>query len=177
VSNSSLLETETKKWGGEPVMCKVGHSFVEHAMRDHNSLLGGEQSGHFFCGENYFGFDDALVASLRVLSVLHTHQKPVSDLIADFPNVFQALEKRPHCPDSEKSRVIQEVTESFSKNYPVITLDGVRVDFGDGAWAGIRQSNTSPCLSICIEARSEEKLKEVEEIVWSEMKKYPEVEL
>jgi phosphomannomutase/phosphoglucomutase len=175
VSNSGTLETEIQKWGGKPVMCKVGHSFVEHAMRENNALLGGEQSGHFFCGENYYSYDDALVASLNVLKSLGS--TPLSEAVKEFPQVFQADEKRPHCPDSEKSRVIQEVTESFSKNYPVITLDGVRVDFGDGAWAGIRQSNTSPCLSICIEARSEEKLKEVEEIVWSEMKKYPEVEL
>ena len=58
-----------------------------------------------------------------------------------------------------------------------VGLDGARIDFGDGAWAGIRQSNTSPCLSICIEARSPEKLKEVEEIVLAELKKHPEIEL
>ena len=176
VSNSSLLETETKKWGGRPVMCKVGHSFVEHAMRDNNSLLGGEQSGHFFCGENYFGFDDALVASLRALSILHTHKKSVSTLIAEFPKVYQALEMRPHCPDSKKADVIARSTKHFQKTYPVITLDGARIDFGDGAWAGIRFSNTSPCLSICIEARSEAKLAEVEQAVLSHMRTYPEVE-
>jgi phosphomannomutase/phosphoglucomutase len=146
-------------------------------MRDHNSLLGGEQSGHFFCGENYFGFDDALVASLRVLSVLHTHQKPVSDLIADFPNVFQALEKRPHCPDHLKAEIVRKATEHFQKKYPVITLDGARIDFGAGAWAGIRYTNTSPCLSICIEARSEAALKAVEAEVLEHMRTYGDVEL
>ncbi len=173
VSNSGILETEIKKWGGNPVMCKVGHSFVEHAMRDVNATLGGEQSGHFFCGENYFSYDDALVAALNVLKSIGN--TPLSAIVKEFPAVFQAEEKRPFCPDSEKTRIVSELTAEFSKNYPVNTLDGARVDFGDGAWAGIRQSNTSPCLSVCIEARSLEKLKEVEEIVWAEMRKYPEV--
>lgn len=176
VSNSSLLETETTKWGGRPVMCKVGHSFVEHAMRDNDSKLGGEQSGHFFCGENYFGFDDALVACLRILSILQTHKKPISELIKEFPTVFQTLEMRPHCPDHLKAEIIAKTTAHFQKKYPVITLDGARIDFGDGAWAGIRFSNTSPCLSICIEARSEAKLKAVEEEVLDHMRTYPEID-
>lgn len=205
VSNSSLLETETKKWGGRPVMCKVGHSFVEHAMRENNALLGGEQSGHFFCGEEYFGFDDALVASLRILAILQSPQplptgrqarraaagekiqttgaavpgrgkQALSDLISEFPKVFQTPEMRPHCPDNLKADVVAKTTAHFQKNHPVITLDGARVDFGDGAWAGIRFSNTSPCLSICIEARSDAKLKAVEEEVLEHMRTYPEVE-
>ncbi|MDP7069398.1 MAG: phosphomannomutase/phosphoglucomutase, partial [Candidatus Peribacteraceae bacterium] len=71
VSNSGALESEISAWGGVPVMTTVGHSFVEHAMREHGADLGGEQSGHFFCGEDYYGFDDALVAALRVLSILN----------------------------------------------------------------------------------------------------------
>lgn len=213
VSNSSLLETEVSKWGGTPVMCKVGHSYVEHAMREHKALLGGEQSGHFFCGEDYFGFDDAIVAALRILSILarphagtpaaevqknknraavpHSSLRAseprtagrgdvlnrggLSDLIATFPVVFQFPERRPFCADEKKADVVRLATEYFQKKYPTNTLDGARIDFGDGAWAGIRYSNTSPCLSICIEARSEKKLKEVETEVLAEIRKYVEV--
>ncbi len=177
VSNSSLLETEVKKWGGEPVMCKVGHSFVEHTMREHHSKLGGEQSGHFFCGEEYFGFDDALVASLRALAVMKHGKKSISSMIASFPTVYQAHERRPHCADTKKAEVVQKITDHFQKSYPVVTLDGARIDFGEGAWAGIRYSNTSPCLSVCIEARTEKKLQEVEAAVLEHVRTYPEVEL
>ncbi len=178
VSNSGILQTEIEKWGGRPTMCSVGHSFVEHAMRQEGATLGGEQSGHFFCGEDYFDFDDALVAALRVLQILaHSKGRKFSSLLADFPKVFQAPERRPHCPDDAKAKVIRSLTEAFVKTYPVNTLDGARIDFGDGAWAGIRQSNTSPCISICVEARSPEKLKEVEEIVLAEVRRFPEVEL
>lgn len=175
VSNSEILNTEITRYGGKPVMVKVGHSFVEHAMREEGALLGGEQSGHYFCAEEYYGFDDALVAAMRILSIVQKGKKPVSELFADFPKVYQAHELRPHCPDEKKAEVITSVTKFFEKSHKVITLDGVRIDFGDGAWAGIRQSNTSPCISICMEARSPEKLKEVESIVLGHVKTYPEI--
>lgn len=176
VSNSSTLDSEIKKWGGKPIMCKVGHSFVEHAMREHSALLGGEQSGHFFCGENYYDYDDALVASLHVLRITAESKKPFSSLFQEFPQTFQAPEKRPHCPDDKKTEIIDQTIKHFIKaGYPVNTLDGGRIDFGDGAWAGIRQSNTSPKLSICIEARSSNKLKEVETTVLEHLQSYPEI--
>lgn len=173
VSNSGILETEIARFGGRPVMTKVGHSFVEHAMREHGALLGGEQSGHFFCSEDYYGFDDALVASMRMLKAAGA--TPLSELLAAFPRVFQAPERRPHCPDDRKAEVIARITTHFAKSHPVNTLDGVRIDFGEGAWAGIRMSNTSPCLSVCMEARSPEKLTEVEHEVLAHLKTYPEV--
>ena len=175
VSNSGILQTEIKKWGGKPIMCKVGHSFVEHAMREHSAQLGGEQSGHFFCGEDYFGFDDALIATLRLLIIRSNSDKSFSDLFSEFPKVYQAPERRPDCPDDKKAEVIEKITTHFQKDYPVETMDGARIDFGDGAWAGIRQSNTSPKISICIEARTEEKLKKVENEVLEHIKEYPEV--
>jgi phosphomannomutase/phosphoglucomutase len=176
VSNSSILESEIKQWGGKPVMCKVGHSHVEHAMRENGAALGGEQSGHFFCGENYFGFDDALVAALHILRIAGARDEPLSKLFADFPKVYPAPERRPFCPDDRKADIVKRASEHFAKTYPVNTLDGARIDFGSGAWAGIRFSNTSPCLSICIEARSEKKLKEIEAIVLEHLRTYPEIE-
>jgi len=175
VSNSSLLETEVRKWGGNPAMCKVGHSHVEHAMREYGSHLGGEQSGHFFLGEGYYGFDDALVAALRLIAI--SKGTSLSSLIDRFPKVFQAEERRPACADDKKISVVEGATKHFQEKYPVVTLDGARIDFGDGAWAGIRYSNTSPVLSICIEAQSQQKLDSVEREVLDHMRTYKEVEL
>lgn len=193
VSNSGIIETEIRKWGGKPVMCKVGHSFVEHAMREHGAMLGGEQSGHFFCAEDYYGFDDALVAALRILSILSSIQHtslirrkfpsaadcspPLSSMFNDFPKVYRAPELRPLCSDDAKEKIIAAITEHFQKTHPVITLDGVRIDFGDGAWAGIRQSNTSPCISVCMEARTADRLEEIQKIVMQHLKTHPEIQL
>lgn len=194
VAMSSVLETEIPRMGGTPVMCIVGHSFVEHAMREYGSHLGAEQSGHFFCGEDFFDYDDALVAALRILSILSRalchdelrHPEPVegrttrdtksfSDLFSQFPRTFQVPERRPHCPDNQKTDIVRAITKHFQTRYPVNTMDGARIDFGGGAWAGIRQSNTSPHLSICMEARTEEKLKEIEKVVMEHLKEYPEI--
>lgn len=175
VSNSGILETEIRTWGGKPILSKVGHSFVEHAMREHRSALGGEQSGHFFCGEDSFGFDDALVAGIRILKSIGSTS--ITQAMKDFPKVYQAPEFRPHCPDDAKAGVTARITKHFAQRYPVNTLDGARIDFGEGAWAGIRMSNTSPCLSVCMEARSREKLEEIGKIVIEHLKMYPEIEL
>jgi phosphomannomutase / phosphoglucomutase len=177
VSNSSSIVTEVDSWGGTAHMCKVGHSNVEHAMEEHHALVGGEQSGHFFCAENYYGFDDAIVASLHILNMLKRSGKKLSELCHTFPAVYPIQEVRPHCEDSVKTSIIRKITEHFSTKYPVNTLDGARVDFGNGAWAGIRQSNTSPCLSICIEARSPEHLAAVRAEVLDHVALYPEVDM
>ncbi|MEK7217936.1 MAG: phosphomannomutase/phosphoglucomutase [Patescibacteria group bacterium] len=176
VSMSSALETEIRKWGGKPVMVAVGHSVVEHAMREHKAPLGGEQSGHFFLEELAHGYDDALVAGLQVLKVLTASGKPFSQLLAAFPKVYLAPERRPRCPDEAKFGVVATVVEHFRKDYPIVTLDGARIDFGEGAWANIRASNTSPKLSVCMEARTPEKLAEIERIVTGELGQYPEIE-
>ncbi len=177
VSMSSILETEVKRMGGKPIMSIVGHSFVEHAMKEHGSHLGGEQSGHFFCGEDFYDHDDALVAAMRVLSIMKTSgEHSLSPLLSHYPTIYQTPEWRPHCDDDKKSDVIRKVSQHFQKKgYPCITIDGVRIDFGDGAWAGIRQSNTAPKISVCMEARSKEKLKEVEHIIKAHLASYPEI--
>ncbi len=176
-SMSSTLETEIRRWGGKPVMCAVGHSVVEHAMREHDAPLGGEQSGHFFLEDVAHGYDDALAVALQLIKILHAGKKSPSSLFADFPKVFHAPELRPHCPDGDKTRIVQSLTAHFVKKYSVDVTDGARIDFGEGAWANIRQSNTSPKLSVCIEARSAAKLSSVEEEVLAQMRTYPEIEL
>lgn len=177
VSNSGTIPSEVTAWGGTPIMCQVGHSHVEHAMVEHGALLGGEQSGHFFCAEGYYSYDDALVASLHILHIVTTQGKSIGELCAEFPPVVQLPEHRPHCLDNKKTAIITSITEHFSEHYETNTLDGVRIDFGNDGWAGIRQSNTSPCISICIEARTEQHAQEIYDIVYTHLKTYPEIEL
>lgn len=176
VSNSGMLKSEIERLGGRAIMCKVGHSHVEHAMRDHNAQLGGEQSGHFFCGEAYYCFDDALVTALHLLAIRSRAGTAFSHMMKEFPVVHQAQEKRPHVPDEHKTRIVEAVTLHFQNTHDVLTLDGARIDFGDDAWVGIRQSNTSPRISICMEARTPEKLAEMEKIVMEHLGQYPEID-
>ena len=175
VSNSQTLFDLIKNWGGKPVMCKVGHSFVEAAMTANKAILGGEQSGHFFLPEDYFQYDDAMVAALRILSILSASKKPFSHLFDTFPKTYSMQEARPTCPDKDKFRIIDSITAHFKGIYPSNTMDGIRIDFGNGGWAGIRASNTSPKISIIIEAQSPKHLEEIKKIIFDHIKKYPEI--
>lgn len=174
-SMSSTLETEIKKWGGIPVMCKVGHSFVEHEMQKRGAPLGGEQSGHFFLEDLAHGYDDALIVALQVLAILRRSAETLSQRLSHYPKVYVAQELRPTCSDDRKFQVIESITAHFLKNEPVNTMDGARIDFGEGAWANIRASNTSPKLSICMEARSPQKLATIEKIILEHLRSYPSV--
>lgn len=176
VSNSQVLFELIEKWGGKPVMCPVGHSYVEHAMTENDAIFGGEQSGHFFLPEDYYPYDDALVAVCRILKIASDSDKKVSELFDEFPQTFSEPEIRPKCADDVKFEVIQKITDHFKDKYPCNTMDGVRIDFGNGGWAGIRASNTSPRLSITMEAKSQEELDKIKEIVLGHLKTYPDID-
>ncbi len=176
VSNSQSLFDLVKAWGGQPVMCKVGHSFVEHAMSEHQAILGGEQSGHFFVPEGYHSYDDALATACRALKIASDSAQPLSGLFADFPKTFSEPELRPHCPDEQKFQVLQAIQTHFKDKYPNTLMDGIRMDFGQGGWCGIRVSNTSPCLSVTMEAQTSEHLGQIKALVMEHLKSYPEIE-
>lgn len=175
VSNSQVLFELIESWGGKPVMCKVGHSYVEHAMTEHKAIVGGEQSGHYFLPEGYFQFDDALATAGRVLKIASESGAPISQLFHDFPATFAEAEMRPECPDIAKFGVIDKVTAHFKDQFPCNTLDGVRIDFGNGGWAGIRASNTSPRISVTMEAKTEVELKRIRDTVLGHLKTYTEI--
>jgi len=175
VSNSELLISDIKQHGGIPIMTKVGHSFVEETMTKEKALLGGEQSGHFFVKEDYYAYDDAIVTALKILKIMDTTQKPFEELFLDVPKVWNEPEIRPFVKDDQKFELIHNISTYFQKTYNCNTLDGVRISFNNEAWAGIRASNTSPCISICLEARTKQELKNIKELVINHLKTYPEI--
>jgi phosphomannomutase/phosphoglucomutase len=176
VSNSQGLFDLVNSWGGEAIMCPVGHSYVEHAMTEHSAILGGEQSGHFFLPEDYYQYDDALVTACRILKIVSDAGEPASLLFDAFPQSFAIPEIRPYCPDEEKFEVLEKIIQHFKDKYPNTTMDGIRMDFGKGGWCGIRVSNTSPRISIIMEAQSESHLKEIESEIMEHLKQYESID-
>ncbi len=176
VSNSQSLFDLVKEWGGKPVMCEVGHSYVENAMTAHDAILGGEQSGHFFLPEDYYQYDDALITACRILMILSQSDGTISELFEQFPKTFDQPEIRPFCPDEKKFEILDKVKEYFKDKYPNTTIDGIRMDFGNGGWAGIRVSNTSPRISITMEAQTAKHLGEIKEIVLGHLRSYGEID-
>lgn len=169
VKCSQRLFDEISRLGGRPIMWKAGHSLLKAKMRETGALLAGEMSGHMFFADRYYGFDDAIYASLRLLDLLARETRPLSALLAGLPKSVSTPEIRVDCPDDQKFQIAERAKEFFRKHFPIIDVDGVRVQFPEG-WGLIRASNTQPALVLRFEAKSPERLKEYRDIVEGKLK-------
>jgi phosphomannomutase/phosphoglucomutase len=169
VKCSQRLYDDIARQGGVPIMWKAGHSLLKAKMKETHALLAGEMSGHMFFKERYFGYDDAIYASLRLLEILANSDQPLSALLADLPKSVSTPEIRVDCPDDKKFVIAEKAKEYFRKHYDIIDVDGVRVQFPEG-WGLIRASNTQPALVLRFEARSADKLKEYRAIIEDKLK-------
>ena len=169
VKCSQALPEMIRKFGGEPIMWKTGHSLLKKKMKETGAPLAGEMSGHLFFADRYFGFDDAIYASARLVELLSRNTQTVSDLLSEVPEYYATPEIRAETiSDEEKFRIAAEAKSYFSEHYEVIDIDGVRILFGDG-WGLVRASNTQPVLVLRFEARSPERLAEIRELVISKL--------
>jgi phosphomannomutase/phosphoglucomutase len=162
---------DIKAQGGNPIMWKTGHSLIKSKMKESGAVLAGEMSGHIFFADRYFGYDDAVYAGLRILEILKNSGEPYSlkKLLSDVPESFSTPEIRVDCPDEVKFDVVEKMKGPF-KDYPVIDIDGVRVNFPDG-WGLVRASNTQPALVLRFEAKTEESLNKIRTHIEGELKK------
>ncbi len=164
VKCSQIMYDDIERHGGRAIMWKAGHSLIKDKMKKEKALLAGEMSGHIFFNDRYFGFDDAIYATCRVIEILLKEGRPLSTLLSDLPKTFNTPEIRIDCPDEKKFETVERVKKILSKDYPIIDIDGVRVKFAEG-WGLLRASNTGPILVMRFEASSEERLSEYRKIV------------
>lgn len=169
VKCSQRLYDDIEKHNGKAIMWKAGHSLLKAKMKETHALLAGEMSGHMFFADRYFGYDDAIYASLRLLQIVAQSGQPLSTLLADLPKSASTPEIRVDCPDETKFTIAEKAKEYFRKHYNIIDVDGVRVRFPQG-WGLIRASNTQPALVLRFEAQSREKLNEYRSIVEQKLK-------
>lgn len=150
---SQALPDEINAHGGVPIMWKSGHSLMKAKMNEEGALLGGEVSGHIFIGEDYYGFDDAGLVSLKALEILSNTSKTVTELFDSIPKLLATPEIIMVTPDEVKFQIIEGMQAHFAKDYSVNTIDGARVQFANG-WGLVRASNTQPAITMRFEARS-----------------------
>ena len=169
VKSSQNLYNDIKKHGGRAIMWKTGHSLIKGKMKEEGAKLAGEMSGHIFFADRYFGYDDAIYASCRLLEILSRTDKKLEDLLSDVPRVFNTPEIRVDCPEERKFKVVEKLKAYFREKYEIIDIDGVRILFEDG-WGLIRASNTQPMLVLRFEANTPERLQEIRKMVESKLK-------
>ncbi|TET07012.1 phosphomannomutase/phosphoglucomutase [Candidatus Dependentiae bacterium] len=162
IKASSGLIDLLQQWGAEQVMTKTGHAFIKKAMQEHNALLGGELSCHFFFNDRYFGFDDGIYAALRLFELLVKSGKSLDELLTIFPQRYSSPEIRITCPPEKMGMIIDQLKSTFSQrnDTELITIDGVRAVMPYG-WGIVRVSNTQPMLSMRFESDSSYGLKQV----------------
>jgi len=175
VKCSQALVEEIERLGGRPVFSRTGHSLIKARMREVGAVFTGEMSGHMFFADEYFGFDDALYATGRLLRILSHTERSLHELLADVPRYWSTAETRIACPDDAKFRVVRDLVERFRQTHRVIDVDGARVIFPDG-WGLVRASNTQPALVARCEATTREGLERICRIMKEALARYPEVE-
>jgi phosphomannomutase / phosphoglucomutase len=161
VKCSQTLYDDIAKHGGRPILWKTGHSLIKTKMKEEGALLAGEMSGHLFFSDRYFGYDDAIYASMRLLEILASDSRTLGQMLADVPRTFATPEIRVDCPDAVKFDVVSAVRTHYrAAGLPVIDIDGARISFGtesSPAWGLVRASNTGPVLVLRFEATTAER--------------------
>jgi phosphomannomutase/phosphoglucomutase len=164
VKCSKTLYDDIAARGGRGIMWKAGHSLIKAKMKEEGALLAGEMSGHIFFAHRWFGFDDGIYSSGRLLELVSRTDRRVSTLLADVPRTFSTPEIRYDCPEGVKFELVRRAQEWFAARYEAVTVDGVRVIFPDG-WGLVRASNTQPLLVLRFEARTPDRLVEIQALV------------
>ena len=154
---------EIERAGGEPIMCRTGHSFIKDKMAQSGAMLGGEMSGHVFFKDRWYGFDDALYTAARLLEIMGAQPLTASALFdtlpdaACTPEIVVRLDR-----DGAQHAFIEAFTRKARlPGARMITIDGVRAEY-DAGWALVRASNTTPALVLRFEADSAQMLQELQ---------------
>jgi phosphomannomutase len=163
VKCTQRLAPAVRAAGGVPLMYKTGHSLIKAKMKEVDSPLGGEMSGHIFFKERWFGFDDGTYAGARLLEILSRHEDP-SAVLDGLPTSFSTPELNVGCAEGEPHELVKRLiaAASFAAPAQVSTIDGVRVDWPDG-FGLIRASNTTPVLVLRFEGQTQEALHRIEQ--------------
>ena len=172
VKSSRFLANVIKEFGGDPIMCRTGHSYIKKMMRETNAILAGEMSGHIFFNDKWYGFDDGIYCGARMIEIVSNQNIESSKIFADLPNSFSTPEI--NIP-VDKDGIQHDFMEKFKSSAKfeeaeISTIDGLRVDYDDG-WGLLRASNTTSCLVMRFEAESKARLLEIKNSFISQIRK------
>lgn len=164
VKVSEALVEDIVAHGGVPIMCKTGHSYIKAKMLEEEAALAGEMSGHIFFRDNFYGFDDAFFAALKMLEYISAENKSLSQIVASTPYYISTPTIQVQTTDEEKYGIVEKLTEEFkAEGYRVIDINGARVYMGDG-WGLVRASSNTPTLVLRFEAKTQEGLNNIQKI-------------
>jgi len=163
---SKMVEDTIRKFGGKPVLARVGYPFIKSAIKENSAVVGGENSAHLYFDDNY-GYDDALFAALKIAELLNSGS--LQEREKEIPDYISSDEFRPFCADDRKFQAIESLQKKFRRDGLRMTdIDGARVTMDNG-WFIIRASNTGSQLVVRWEAEDQENFERIEEFVKKEL--------
>ncbi|QIG78953.1 phosphoglucomutase/phosphomannomutase PgmG [Stakelama tenebrarum] len=158
VKASQMLFDRIAELGGEPIMWKTGHSLIKTKMKETGAPLAGEMSGHIFFAQDYYGYDDAQYAAVRLIQAVHVIGKSLTEIRGSMPEFFNTPEMRFQVDESRKFAIVDEVLARLKEEGADVNgTDGARVNTPDGWWL-LRASNTQDVLVARAEAKTQEGL-------------------
>lgn len=169
--------------GAKPVMCKTGHAFIKQKMKEEKAVLACEMSGHVFFADKYFGYDDAIYSTLRILEIIDAYKDSIGEsfkidqLLENLPELVSTPEIRIKSTDEMKFKIIDNIEKVILKDKDklevkdIVTIDGLRIIFNDG-FALVRASNTEPILVTRFEAKSHSQLNKYQKYINELIEKY-----
>ena len=161
IKSSQIVFNEIKKLKGRPIFWKTGHSLIKEKMKEIKATFAGEMSGHIFFADKYYGFDDAIYASIRFLNLFSNSNKSLSKIFNNMEKSFNTPELRFNSTETEKFMIVKKLKKILKKEKKkFIAIDGVRYSTKEGWWL-VRASNTQNIIVARCEAYSKENLKKV----------------
>ena len=164
VKCSQTLYDDIAARGGRAIMWKAGHSLIKSKMKEEGALLAGEMTGHLFFKHRWYGFDDGIYSSARLLELIARDGRPFSQMLDGVPKTWASPEIRFAFAEEKKFAAVKRATEKLRPHGKTVEVDGVRVIL-EGGWGLVRASNTQPLLVLRWEATSEQRLREIQALI------------
>ncbi|MFA5602344.1 MAG: phosphomannomutase/phosphoglucomutase [Bacilli bacterium] len=162
VKCSRILKEEIEKLNGIPIEIRTGNPYLRAKITNENIIFGGEFSGHIFFNDKFYGADDGIYVSLRMIEVLINSNKKVIELLKGVKKYYTSDEEDIKINDNIKFEIIEKIKKyCIQKKYNILDIDGCKALFEDG-FALVRASNTAPSIRTKFEADSKERLIEIE---------------
>ncbi len=156
VKSSKVLEEQIIKLGGVPLEYRTGASYTRYGTNINKLIFGGEYSGHMYLNDRWWGFDSGIYNGLRIIEILSNQTKPLNELWESLPHYFITPEIKLKVHESKKNTLVNMIKDEYkSLGFKISEIDGVKAYYDNG-WILVRASNTTPNITIRIEADTKE---------------------
>jgi len=144
--------------GGQPVVNRVGHTFIKGRMRQEDAPFSAESSGHYYFRESFYA-DNGLVPFLMILEMVSKTGKTLSELVAPLRSRYSMIDEI-NFKVEDPAGAIALIEKTLGSEGEISRIDGITIEAKQ--WrVNLRPSNTEPLIRLNAEAHDQKTLDEV----------------